>query len=221
MKDSATRSCVLLSGGIDSAALLSQLLAQEKTIFPIFVRSGFLWEAAEIFWIRRLLRALGSRRIKPLIVVDMPMAQLYGSHWGFTGKGIPGYRSDDSAVFLPGRNAVLLTAASIIASRLQAGSIYLGILKGNPFGDAKPRFFRQLQSALSLAMGQPFTIQAPFRNTSKHNLIKQIPALPFSCTFSCIQPKLRYYHCGRCNKCAERKKAFRLSGVADPTQYIR
>ncbi|HEY5599987.1 MAG TPA: 7-cyano-7-deazaguanine synthase, partial [Candidatus Manganitrophaceae bacterium] len=42
--------------------------------------------------------------------------------------------------------------------------------------------------------------------------------LPLELTFSCIAPKGRL-HCGRCNKCAERIRAFRSSGFSDPTRY--
>jgi 7-cyano-7-deazaguanine synthase len=37
-------------------------------------------------------------------------------------------------------------------------------------------------------------------------------------TFSCLAPQGRR-HCGRCNKCAERKRAFRQAGIPDPTKY--
>jgi len=37
-------------------------------------------------------------------------------------------------------------------------------------------------------------------------------------TFSCIAP-VDGLHCGRCNKCAERAAAFRLTGTDDPTPY--
>jgi len=42
--------------------------------------------------------------------------------------------------------------------------------------------------------------------------------LPLKLTFSCISP-VSGQHCGRCNKCAERRRAFADAGVPDPTDY--
>jgi 7-cyano-7-deazaguanine synthase in queuosine biosynthesis len=44
--------------------------------------------------------------------------------------------------------------------------------------------------------------------------------LALELTFSCINPK-GYEHCGDCNKCTERKKAFFAAGVFDKTRYKR
>jgi len=37
-------------------------------------------------------------------------------------------------------------------------------------------------------------------------------------TFSCISP-VGDDHCGRCNKCAERRRAFTALGIEDLTSY--
>jgi len=42
--------------------------------------------------------------------------------------------------------------------------------------------------------------------------------LPLEATFSCLNPK-GYDHCGECNKCTERKKAFFAVGMTDKTKY--
>jgi hypothetical protein len=42
--------------------------------------------------------------------------------------------------------------------------------------------------------------------------------LPLELTFSCIDPHC-LLHCGRCNKCAERRAAFADAGLADRTVY--
>jgi 7-cyano-7-deazaguanine synthase len=42
--------------------------------------------------------------------------------------------------------------------------------------------------------------------------------MPLELTFSCIAPA-GSLHCGQCNKCAERQRAFRLSSMPDPTRY--
>jgi len=42
-------------------------------------------------------------------------------------------------------------------------------------------------------------------------------AVPFAETWSCYKGGAR--HCGRCGTCVERREAFHLAGVADPTSY--
>jgi 7-cyano-7-deazaguanine synthase len=42
--------------------------------------------------------------------------------------------------------------------------------------------------------------------------------LPLEHSFSCIEP-MAGLHCGRCNKCGERKAAFRMADMNDPTCY--
>ena len=52
----------------------------------------------------------------------------------------------------------------------------------------------------------------------KEEVILKGKTLPLEFTFSCINPK-GYEHCGDCNKCLERKKAFFTVGVFDKTKY--
>jgi 7-cyano-7-deazaguanine synthase len=41
--------------------------------------------------------------------------------------------------------------------------------------------------------------------------------VPFAATWSCY--KGGAVHCGTCGTCTERREAFQLAGVADPTPY--
>ena len=212
--------CALISGGLDSAVLLRRLLGRGH-VLPLYVRCGFVWEPAEMHWLRRLLRALRTPALRSLRVVDLPARPFYGPHWSLTGRRVPGAHSRDAAVYLPGRNALLLTAGAIVAARERASTVALGVLRGNPFGDATPRFFSTMSSALSQALGRNIRIIAPLRGMHKAQLICADAAAPWALTFSCLNPRAGAHHCGRCNKCAERRRAFRLAGITDPTRYAR
>jgi 7-cyano-7-deazaguanine synthase len=214
-----TSVCALASGGLDSAVLIARFLRQERRVLPLYVRCGFLWEDAELLWLRRFLSALRSRHLLPLHLVELPLRAIYGPHWSFTGRNVPGAASADSAVYLPGRNALLLAEAAVVAARRRISILALGTLKGNPFGDATPRFFATMASALTQALGRPIRVAAPLRSLRKPELIRRAAGAPLALTFSCLRPRGRL-HCGRCNKCAERRRAFRLARVADPTTYV-
>ncbi len=211
--------CVLLSSGLDSALLVHRLLAVHGRVLPLYVRCGFLWETAELYWVKRFLRAVRRPNLRALQVIDLPLRQVYGIHWSVAGGSVPGARSADAAVYLPGRNVLLLSLAAIVASQRRISTIALGVLKGNPFGDATPRFFSHMSRALTHALHRPIHILAPLRRHAKAQLIRQAAGAPLGLTFSCLQPRAGYRHCGRCNKCAERRRAFRAAGVADPTRY--
>ncbi len=210
--------CVLVSGGLDSAVLLSRLAHPGRRLLPLYVRCGLRWEAAEVAWLRRLLRAVRTPQMEPLCLLDVPLQPLYRGHWSLTGRGVPSARSADRAVYLPGRNALLLSHAAVAASQRGYSTLALGLLGGNPFGDATPRFLARFASCLSEALEHPLRILTPLRHSTKPELIRRAAGAPLSLTFSCLRPVGRR-HCGRCNKCAERQRAFRAAGVADPTAY--
>ncbi len=220
---------VLVSGGIESAVLVVQLSTQFNRVVPFYVQSGFLWEAGERYWLNRYLKKVKSKSIASLKVVHLPVNDTYPSHWGLHGKKVPGFYSDDSAVYLPGRNLMLLSKAAVYASCEGIRLIALGILKGNPFSDSTPIFLRNVEVAFSEGLRSPLTILTPFARLSKKEVLDQGRHLPLSLTFSCINSKglnrsgsrRGYLHCGVCNKCAERIRAFRAIGLPDKTQYLK
>jgi 7-cyano-7-deazaguanine synthase len=200
--------CVLASGGLDSAVLLGEALRAGHTVHPVYVRCGLAWEKAERHWLGRYLKAIRSPRLKPLSVLRVDAADLYGPHWSTTGRRAPGYRSADAAVYLPGRNLLLLSKAAVFCARRRLAAVWLGLLKGNPFPDATPAFLKAMQKAASLALGTPIAVRAPFAGLSKARVLSRGRDLPLRLAFSCLSPRgLR--PCGACNKCAERDKALK------------
>src|SRR3954453_7771213 len=95
---------LLLSGGLDSAILLGQQLAAGSVIVQFYVRTGGVWEGAEVRAVRRFLAAIDQPELHELVIFDMPLDDLYGDHLSFSGSGIPYERTPDEAVYLPGHN---------------------------------------------------------------------------------------------------------------------
>jgi len=209
---------VLASGGMDSCALIGHLAREGAEVFPLFVKAGLVWEAAELSCLRRYLAALPAalaRRVRPLKVATLPMDDLYGDHWSTTGRGVPGWRAADNSVYLPGRNIMLLAKAAVYAALLGARRVALGALKGNSFPDASPEFFRTLQKSLSAGLDFPIKVEAPFLGLEKEEVIRQSAGLPLHLTFSCSNPSGRA-PCGVCAKCRERVLAFRAARIPEP-----
>jgi len=209
---------VLISGGLDSAILLGEALPRHRAVHPIFVRFGLFWEAAERAYLDRYLHALRCAALQPLVVLDEPVASVYGPHWSITGEDVPGASAPDEAVFLPGRNVLLLAKTLVWCHQHDVPAVALGSLLTNPFPDATPQFFRGLQDIVNTAVGGVVQIELPFGGMKKTAVMQLGRRLPLEHTFSCIRPT-EGLHCGRCNKCAERQRAFADAGMADPTIY--
>ena len=209
--------CVLASGGLDSAVALAEA-AREGPVAPVFVRSGLVWEPAEMYWLERFLQTIGA---PPLVVLDLPVDDLYGAHWSLTGDEPPDAESPDEAVYLPGRNLLLLAKAGVWAAEAGCASIVMGPLAANPFPDGTRAFFDAMGVAIGLAMGRdvPLPVETPLSGLSKAEVVRRAVGLPVELTFSCLDPTPDHRHCGACNKCAERRKGFAEAGVADPTAY--
>jgi 7-cyano-7-deazaguanine synthase len=209
---------VLVSGGLDSAVLLAEQIRAHKSVQPLYVRCGLYWEVVELEHLRQFLRAIQTPRLRPLHVLEMPVADLYAAHWSLTGQDVPGADTPDEAVFLPGRNVLLLAKAILWCHLHDVPSVAMAPLESNPFPDATPAFFAAYQTVVNQAVGGRVVVQQPYLGLSKVEVVRRGQGLPLEFTFSCLRP-VRGRHCGACNKCAERQKAFAEAGLADPTPY--
>jgi 7-cyano-7-deazaguanine synthase len=209
---------VLVSGGMDSAILSVDLLRQFARVYPIYVRFGLRWEEVELSYLRRFLEAAKREGLQPLTVLDEPVSDIYGSHWSVEGPSVPGSETPDEAVYLPGRNLLLVSKAAVWCHLRGIGTLALGCLHSNPFPDSTPEFYRALEAVVNRAMNGRLRLLRPFDALSKSEVLCKGLELPLQHTFSCINP-VGGRHCGACNKCEERRKGFRAAGYPDPTPY--
>lgn len=209
---------LLLSGGLDSSILLGHLVRQGHRVQPFYVRSHLFWEEEELRSVRQYVQALHTPQVEPLVVLELPLLDLYGDHWSVRGQDVPGAASEDGAVYLPGRNALLCLKTALWCQMHGLETLMLGVLAANPFADATPAFFADLEATLSHGPSPAVKLVRPLAGLTKLEVMRLGRGLPLEWTFSCLAP-VAGQHCGRCNKCAERATAFRLSGSPDPTDY--
>lgn len=209
---------LLLSGGLDSAILHGDMVRRGSIVHPLYVRCGLRWEQAELAHIHRFLAAVTAPGLRPLGILEMPVADLYGDHWSLGEPDVPGGDSREEAVFLPGRNVLLLTKAILWCHLHGVPAVALGTLGGNPFADASDRFVASLQNAVNLALDSSVRVCRPYAGLTKPEVMLRGQGLPLHLTFSCLAP-VAGLHCGRCNKCDERQRAFASVNIADPTIY--
>ena len=210
---------VLVSGGIDSAVLLAESLRSGAEVHPLYIRAGLFWEETELEHLRHFCRNLKLAAVPALTVLEAPARDLYGEHWSLTGKGVPGADTPDAAVYLPGRNVLLLSKALLWCHLHQVPALALASLAANPFPDATPEFFSTFAAAVARAVeASPVEVRHPYLGLHKADVIRRGRELPLRWTFSCMRP-VGGKHCGCCNKCAERRRAFAEAGLEDPTEY--
>jgi len=211
---------VLASGGLDSAVLVAELLRGGRTVHPIYVRFGLAWEPTEEAHLRRFLDTLTSPAPAPLVVLETPIAPVYGTHWSVSGDAVPDEHTADEAVYLPGRNLLLLAQPSVWCALHDVHAIALGTLKGNPFPDSSREFFDDYGTLVERGLGHELQVLTPFAESTKADVLELGRGLALQHTLSCIDPK-EGVHCGHCNKCAERRLAFAALQIDDVTEYWR
>lgn len=213
------RIAALVSGGVESAAMLRLLLDRGRNVQPVYVRGGHAWERIELGWLRRLLRSMRSTRLRPLALLELPVRDAYHrAGWSLSGRRVPSASTPDEAVYLPGRNVLLLSKAAVFCAERDIPCVAVGTLESNPFPDASAGFQRRFARVVSEGLAKPFAVERPFGRMHKEQVLRSFSGVRWELTFSCIAPRGRR-HCGRCNKCFERRQAFQRAHIADPTAY--
>ena len=122
---------------------------------------------------------------------------------------------------VPNRNMVMLSVAISWAIATGSRSVAFGAHAGDhtPYPDCRPAFAEAMDSAARVCHDPPIAVLAPFVTWSKAQIVEHGAELgvPFDRTWSCYRGGA--VHCGACGTCVDRKGAFRISGVPDPTVY--
>ena len=212
----------MTGAGVESATLLELLSSRCKRVHPLFVSCGFGWENAELAHLHDLCAIFENTKVAPPTVLEIPLTETYGEHWSLSGSEIPSEDTPDEAVYLPGRNLILLSQAAVWASLRKIKYLALGSLSTNPFPDATEEFFSLFEKLAHSGLSTPIKVLRPMRTMHKEEVVKMASRKTMASSFSCIAPVLEqncYNHCGRSNKCHERIMAFSDAKLEDPTVY--
>jgi len=125
---------------------------------------------------------------------------------------------------VPNRNMIMLSIAAGYAKSIGFDYIAFAAHGGDHFiyPDCRPGFVDILTAAIRSAFGHsddaPKLI-APFVDFDKTDIVRMghMLKVPFKITWSCYKGRVK--HCGKCGTCVERKEAFKLAKVSDPTKY--
>ena len=87
------------------------------------------------------------------------------------------------------------------------------------YPDCREEFMKAMGSALKLGTYAEVELLRPFIHNTKAEIAQRGDELgvDFAKTWSCY--KGEDLHCGLCGTCVERREAFELAGLIDPTTY--
>ncbi len=127
---------------------------------------------------------------------------------------------------VPNRNAIMLSVAYAVAVAEGAGMVATGVHAGDHpiYPDCRPEFIeafdRMERHATDGYAAAGLHLYAPFVDMTKAEIVALGASLfvPYEKTWSCYKGDTA--HCGVCGTCVERREAFQLAGVTDPTIYM-
>lgn len=226
MKPDQPLAVVLLSGGLDS--MVSAALAREQRFALLALTIDYNQRhRVEIKAAGQIAAALGAERH---IVLPLDLRAFGGS--ALTGDiDVPktgGVSSEIPVTYVPARNTVFLSVALAWAEAAGAGDLFIGVnaLDYSGYPDCRPDFISAFEKLATLATkagveGSPFRVRAPLLHLGKAQIALEADRLGLDAglSWSCYDPAPGPAHCGLCESCVLRARAFREAGLSDPTIY--
>lgn len=221
--EETTRKIVLiLSGGLDSSVLLYHLRAEGHDVRALSVDYGQR-HSRELEHARHIAAAAG---VAHRIVDLQGLAPLFaGSGLVNQSIAIPHgeYAEQNMRVtVVPNRNMIMLSVAVAWALSEKASAVSFAAHHGyhTLYADCRPEFIEALRRAIHLADDDRVDLVAPFATWTKADIVRRGAELgvPLGMTWSCYEGAEA--HCGRCGTCVERREAFAVAGIEDPTRYL-
>ena len=215
------KSLVVHSGGMDSTVLLYHLIQAGDEVKALSINYGQRHHR-ELEAARALCAELGvEHRVADLSGLSDLLA---GSALTSSDIEVPeGHYAEDNmkATVVPNRNMILLSVAAGWAISSKYDRIAYAAHSGDHaiYPDCRNEFAEALDGAIRLADWHEVSLYRPFVDMTKADIVSMGAKLgvPFEKTWSCY--KGQDLHCGRCGTCVERREAFYLAGVDDPTTY--
>lgn len=136
-----------------------------------------------------------------------------------------GNYADDNmkSTVVPFRNGIMLSIAGGIAESFGLKAVMIANHGGDHaiYPDCRPEFISAMSEAMKCGTYEGVTVVAPYTERNKAYIVRKgmDNGVDFTKTYSCY--KGGSIHCGRCGTCVERKEAFILAGIKDPTEYLK
>jgi 7-cyano-7-deazaguanine synthase len=222
------KSLIICSGGIDSVGMAGICKERGDEIYLMTFNYGQKG-IKETEVVKKLSEKLSAKFIE----IDISfLKNLYGENNQLTGEKVAIKDEYEKDVVVPLRNSIFLQIAMIYAYTEKLDNVVLGshlndieeIDGERLYPDCSPEFFKTFELAMDLGTfrdDKKVRIEsASILKLTKTDLIKKgkeiLGDFIFK-TWSCYHTQEN--HCGICESCQNRKKAFRNAGIEDNTNY--
>ena len=221
---------VLLSGGLDSATVLSIARKEGYDLYALSFSYGQR-HIIELEAARRVAAAAGvaDHRIAKIDLRVFGGSALTGDFAVPKGRTTDQMSHDIPITYVPARNTIFLSFALAWAEVLGSSDIFIGVnaLDYSGYPDCRPEFIEAFERMANLATKagvegrQRLTIHTPLIALTKAQIIARGLELGvnYGLTSSCYDPGSAGEPCGECDSCLLRRKGFRENGIEDPLAY--
>ncbi|MGB0154487.1 MAG: 7-cyano-7-deazaguanine synthase QueC [Verrucomicrobiales bacterium] len=213
---------VLVSGGMDSVTALYHAASEHEVVAGLSFDYGSKHNHKELPLAAWHCEQLGvPHQIVPLSFMD----DLFESDLLKSGGDIPEghYEAENmKQTVVPFRNGIMMAIAAGFAESIEAGGLVIAAHSGDHaiYPDCREDFMKPMAEAITAGTYADVQVLRPFIDQRKEDIVSRGSELgiDFSQTWSCY--KGGELHCGKCGTCVERKEAFEIAGVEDPTVYL-
>jgi 7-cyano-7-deazaguanine synthase len=215
----------IVSGGLDSVSMAYHLADQGYALSLISYDYGQRHKK-EIDFARLCAQRLNAEHH----IVDLTVLTSLMNTSSLTSPDVEvpdGHYAEETMkiTVVPNRNAIMINVATALAVSRKYDYVATGVHGGDHliYPDCRPEFIASQAATLRLSnagfISESFDVLAPFVNISKGDIVTlgDKIGVPWLETWSCY--KGGDIHCGSCGTCFERREAFGLAGVVDPTAY--
>ena len=206
---------------MDSVTALYHAAAEHEVTDALSFDYGSKHNHRELPFAQYHARKLGARHtVIPLTFIG----QHFTSDLLQSGGDIPDGHYEAASMkrtVVPFRNGIMLSIAAGFAESRGADALVIAAHAGDHaiYPDCRESFMESMSDAIRLGTYAAVQVLRPFIALTKTQIAARGAALgvDFAQTWSCY--KGGDIHCGTCGTCVERREAFHLAGLPDPTGY--
>jgi 7-cyano-7-deazaguanine synthase len=206
---------------MDSVASFYEAMSQHKVVAAISFDYGAKHNHKELPFAAYHCRKFN---IEHRVILLNFVGELFKSDLLKSGGAIPDGHYEEQTMkstVVPFRNGIMLSIAAGFAESKDATGLVIAAHAGDHaiYPDCREDFMKAMADAIRLGTYAGIKLLRPFITMTKAEIASRGQALgvDFAHTWSCY--KGGTLHCGTCGTCVERREAFLVAGVADPTIY--
>ena len=224
---SKAKAISVLSGGLDSA-VATAIYAEDYDITAITFDYGQQSLEREL----ESAKALCDRYNMKHEVIQLPWLAKISNSSLTSDEDIPDVELDElddeakalensKSVWVPARNTVFCSIALAYAESLQAEIIIVGwdYEEAVTFPDNSKEYLESFNKTIEYGSFDDISIKAPLIDMDKEDIVLKGDEInvPMELSYSCY--KGSSVHCGVCESCQRRKRAFIKADIVDKTEY--